>query len=132
MQITFKFKIMRYLIPILLLLSACAEEQTISDPYDASRIVGTWRSMVPANPDWVYQFDGQGFMRQTFHFGGATLSSLEYPYATRQDTVFIGGDANDPARTWMVRFECDSILEVRNVTPGTLILGQFWLRRVRE
>ena len=118
---------MRYLFPLLLLLSACHEEDLPApDPYDASRIEGTWHSMVPAHPPWEYCFDGQGFMTQAWDFVGV---SLEYTYATRADEVHIGGDLHDPARTWKVYFVCDSIVEVLNVTPGTLLYGRFWLKK---
>lgn len=121
---------MRYLLPILLLLSSCREDTAPTpDPYDASRIEGTWRSMTPVHPDWEYCFDAQGFMRQTLYGFGATLASIEYPYATRADTVRIGGDQHDPARSWKIRFECDSVVEVVNVTPGQVIFQRFWLKK---
>lgn len=123
---------MKTFFPFLLLLIgflvSCKERDPLEDPIDAARITGTWRSMTPVHPDWEYQFYN-GFMCQTLHDFGLNLASLEYTYATRNDTVFIGGDLHDPARIWKVYFHCDSIVEVRNVTPGTLLFGRWWLKK---
>ncbi len=84
---------------------------------------------MPIGPDWQYAFYG-GFMVQRLEEFGATITELEYPYATRQDTVFIGGDLHDPARIWKIDFLGDSVLEVRNIHPAHPFGEMFWLRKI--
>lgn len=118
------------LVALLLLLPflSCKEKvEPTPNPLDASRIEGRWVDMTGTLfPDWHYHFD-QGLINQQYEQAGAVLADLTYPYATRKDSVFIGGDATNPPRTWVLNFECEEIVEVRQV--GVAIGARFWLRR---
>lgn len=97
-------------------------------PTDATRIEGHWRSMLPAHPDWQYDFD-RGILTQSLEDFGAPLVQYQFPYATRADTVTIGGDATNGPRSWKVYFYCDSIVKVTNTTPGQIVAPVIWLQR---
>jgi len=122
---------MKYIFFILaVFLLACRKETPqlfIPDPHDATRIEGHWADMTGTlAPDWHYHFDA-GLLTQSYTKAGATLTSLTYPYAIRRDSVFIGGDATNIPRTWLLEFECE---EVVMVTQSAAALGQrFWLKR---
>jgi hypothetical protein len=116
---------MRYLLPLLLLLlSGCAEDQYPDTP----TLEGSWHRLMPFGPDWHYHFDGAQ-MRQTLQEPGLPLVDLEFPYVTRADSIFIGGN---PERTWKIEFVGDSVLEVRDITPGLIIGEMYWLRKLPE
>jgi hypothetical protein len=119
---------------IVILLTLCVSFFSCKEdhyPETQPTLEGSWKRLMPFGPDWKYHFDG-GFMRQTLQEFGATVSDLEYPYATKADTVVIGGDLNDPARTWKVAFVGDSVLEVHNITPGVIFGELFWLRKIPD
>ncbi len=104
----------------LTLLTACRKEAPPADPRDAARIEGgVWGSLLPAQPDWRYEFD-DGLLRQYVSDFGAVLSEQTYPYALRHDTILIGGSGATDARRWVVYFHCDSVVECRTQGSGIL------------
>lgn len=110
-----------------LLLFACQKDPSPPANSDASRIEGHWVDLTGTlAPDWQYHFN-QGVVTQSFVHYGAVLSSLTYPYAIRSDTVFIGGDIANAPRTWVVYFQCDEVVEVKQV--GLLLGHRFWLKK---
>ena len=99
---------------------ACSKEVPPADPHDATRIEGgVWAAMLPAHPDWRYEFR-QGLLRQYALDYGIVLSDQTYMYALRSDTVFIGGSGPDRERRWVVFFHCDSLVECRTKSSGVL------------
>jgi hypothetical protein len=96
-------------------------------PSDASRIEGRWVDMTGTfAPDWHYHFNG-GLLTQSHIKAGATLTALTYPYAIRNDSIFIGGDLTNAPRVWLVDFECDEVVEI---SQEAAVMGQrFWLKR---
>jgi len=120
---------MKNLILILLLfVVACRDSDgPVFNPTDATMIEGhCWADLTgTVGPEWCYCFE-RGLLTQTYYGFGATFSSLSFPYAIRHDTVLIGGDANNPPRTWLLFFECD---EVARVTTSAALNHRFWLKR---
>ncbi len=97
------------------------------DAHDAHNIEGRWVDMVGTlNPDWHYHFD-QGLLTQSYEAFGGTLTTLTYPYAIRADSVFIGGDANNLPRVWVLAFECADVVMVTQTNAG--FGTRFWLKR---
>ncbi|MBL7780674.1 MAG: hypothetical protein JNM22_05605 [Saprospiraceae bacterium] len=117
-----------YLILLPILFLQCQKEMPEPNPKDASRIEGRWESLLPSNPEWAYSFE-DGFLTQTHTNFGTVLSSQTYTYATRNDTVFIGGSGLNMERRWKVYFHCDSIVEARTATPGSVLAPTIWLKR---
>lgn len=64
-------------------------------------IEGDWRQTAPASPGWTYTFDNSIVTQRVKDFG-ATLSTLQFTYAQRGDTLYIGGDENNPPRLWLI------------------------------
>lgn len=106
---------------------SCEKDPPPPNPLDASRIEGRWVDMTGTfSPDWHYNFDN-GLLTQTYIKAGATLSELTYPYAIRDSTIIIGGDANNAPREWSVNFECHEVVQI---TQSQTQIGQrFWLTR---
>ena len=100
------------LLPILLVFS-CADADTLPT------IEGAWRQTAPASPGWLYTFDN-GIVTQRAEKFGATLSALQFTYAQRADTLYIGGDELNPPRTWIIRLLGENDLKVlqRPDDPG--------------
>ena len=116
----------------LLTLSLLAASMTMScnkepDP-PAPGIEGRWTPMLPAHPEWTYDFR-DGLLTQSITDFGVMITSITYPYAVRQDTVWIGGTVTDMPRTWLLEFECADIVRVTNISPGATLSTQFWLKR---
>lgn len=110
-----------FLIFILLFaISSCDKETT--DP-----LQGSWESIVPNRPEWVYSFD-RGVMTQTTAFGGSVLSVKQYPYAERGDTLVIGGDATDAPRRWLITFTGSDVIEIVHL-DGALATPKFLKRK---
>ena len=122
----------RLLLTILFVFSlfiACKEKvDIIPDPSDASRIEGDWVDMTGTfAPDWHYHFES-GLLTQSYIKAGATLSEISFPYAIRDSTIIIGGDATNAPREWNVLFECEDVVQI---TQSSNQLGQkFWLKRL--
>jgi hypothetical protein len=120
---------MKQLLPLLLCITilSCQKEKPDHSPTDASGIQGEWVELTGTlQPDWKYSFD-DGLLTQSYEAFGSVLTTLTFPYATRQDTVFIGGDTNNQTRIWILYFECHEIVQVRDASS---LLGQkFWLKR---
>jgi hypothetical protein len=117
------------LLALLLLPLISCKKDVLPDPSpsDASRIEGRWVDMTGTlYPDWHYHFEA-GLLTQSYIKAGATITALTYPYAIRQDTVFIGGDATNAPRVWLLHFECHEITEVVQSAPA--FSQRFWLRR---
>lgn len=89
-------------------------------------IEGEWRSLIPKQPDWRYQFR-RGLLTQYTTVGNTTISSKTYPYAERGDTLYIGGDQFDPPRRWLLKWECHTVVEVKQLDVQFPQL--WWLRR---
>lgn len=104
---------------LLIFLFSCHKEPISPDASDASRIEGTWSSLLPAHPDWKYDFH-KGLLTQSVQDFGQPLSVNTYPYAIRKDTIFIGGDATNAPRWWITKFKCDSLVECK--TGGVSII----------
>ena len=119
-------RLLLILIVILMLLPlfSCNKDP---DPVEPLSIEGHWVDMTGTfAPDWHYHFE-DGLMTQYYITAGATLSELSYPYAIRDSTILIGGDATNPPRTWNVYFECADVVRV---TQAHAIMGpRFWLKR---
>jgi len=106
----------------------CKEKEDLPlDQFDAQRIEGRWVDMTGTlAPDWHYHFDG-GLLTQSYIKAGATITALTYPYAIREDSIFIGGDLTNAPRVWLVDFECDEVVQI---SQEAAVLGQrFWLKR---
>ena len=127
MQIFFRFLATIAILGIIML-GSCKDNDPIShDSHDATRIEGNWVDLTGTlSPDWHYSFD-RGLLTMQYEKAGATITTLTYPYATRHDSVFIGGDATNTPQIWTLEFECDEVVKVNRV--GALISQEFWLKR---
>lgn len=121
------FRAVGALSTIVLLVASMATSCKDQDPPVLS-IEGSWSPMIPAHPEWVYDFR-EGLLTQSITDFGVVITTLTYPYAVRQDTVWIGGDANNLPRVWLLAFECPDIVRVNNISPGAVLSPQFWLKR---
>lgn len=77
-------------------------------------IEGEWYNLTHSSPDWLYTFRN-GLLTQSVSHAGVPLSTKTYPYAERGDTLYIGGDQQDPPRRWLLRWECHNVVEVRQL-----------------
>ncbi len=100
-------------------------KKTPIDP-PSPTIEGEWRDLIQGTPNYVYHFDN-GLLIQTAMIGNSAVVVQQYTYAVRQDTVYIGGNEGTPARLWKYRFELDSLMEVKDITPGVQISKLSWL-----
>jgi len=117
-----------FLFTLLTLLGSCQKETTTADPHDAERLQGEWGNLLPTHPDWQYNFD-DGILKQSVTDFGTIITSFQFPYAIRRDTLLVGGDAINEPRKYLVYLHCDSIAELRNITPGVMIAPVLWLKR---
>lgn len=113
-----------------ILFSTCQKDTAPSDPRDATRIEGRWRSLLPAHPDWQYDFN-DGLLTQSVTDLGVVVSSLQFTYAIRHDTIHIGGDGINIPRNYQAYIHCDSIAELKNITPGAIIAPTMWLHKTQ-
>lgn len=112
---------------LLTTLYSCAEDHSPSPCYIPSW-EGDWRRMNLIGPDWEYSFDG-AIMHQTLTKFGATLAHLEFPYSTRNDTLWIGGNLTNAPRRWKYEFIGDSVVEVIDIPPDGVLNERFWMRK---
>jgi hypothetical protein len=120
---------MKYLFLFLSTLFLFCKKEPITlqySPRDAARIEGNWRSL-NNSPTKTYHFE-RGFLIQQVHVGPTPVWSYEFLYATRLDTVFIGGDSINSPRVWTCYFHCDSLVEVAQ-SNGGLLSQTFFLKR---
>ena len=121
------FKILVYSLAILIIGNySCRKDSVIPAP----SIEGHWISLLPSHPNWHYQFHDNILNQYIIDFGD-TITVLSYPYAAWADQVLIGGDANNPQRLWEIRFHCDSVMKIHNVTPGVLIAPVMYFRKIQ-
>lgn len=102
---------MRYLIIISILLfsSRCGDQKA-----PLPTITGQWYSLLPSHPNWLYDFRN-GILTQSVTDFGAVLSTKQYPYTERGDTVYIGGDLNEPQRKWLITWESPDIIHIQAI-----------------
>lgn len=117
------------LLLLVCLMASCKEEQT--PPFnarDARQLEGhEWTNLTGAlHPEWHYCFEGSLLTQRYVEFG-ATLSTITLTYAIRQDTVYIGGNATNAPRTWVLYFECEDVVQVAE--QGAVLSQVFWLKR---
>lgn len=92
-------------------------------------IEGHWVDMTGTfAPDWHYHFD-DGLLTQEYFVLGVTLASLTYPYAIRDSTIIIGGDATNNPREWTIYFECNDVVQITQTSDQ--LSPRFWLKRVK-
>ena len=77
-------------------------------------IEGEWVQTAPASPGWVFVFK-DGLVTQRAKGFGATLSTLTFPYSEFENLVYIGGDANNLPRTWVVTMLGDMDMKARQM-----------------
>lgn len=100
---------------LLFCLIACRHDQ---EPKPT--IEGEWVQLVPNHPNWEYDISDNLF-RQTVTDFGVVLSDLQFPYAQRGDTLFIGGDAANNPRIWIVRLIGERAAEVTELPTGPIL-----------
>lgn len=104
---------MKLLLPLLLLLISCKD----LDPPPPG-IEGQWRQVT--SPYWLLDFDN-GILTQKAKFSGSALTVLQFTYAERGDTIYIGGDFNNAPRTWLVRLLGDNDLKAVEIPADTSV-----------
>ena len=101
----------------LVLLCACHKEM---QPVATRSLEGHWQILSPATPNWHYVFT-ENLLEQSVYVGPTKVISYQFTYATRRDTLFIGGDITSPPRVWKYKFHLDSLIELTDITPGVMI-----------
>lgn len=97
---------------LLAIFGHCA--QGCRDQYpDPPGIEGRWKQLTGATVPREYLLDDGLFTQETL-FGSTTVASITFPYAERGDTLLIGGDENNPPRTWITRLIGDGAMEVKD------------------
>jgi len=81
-------------------------------------IEGQWRQVT--SPYWMLDFDN-GILTQKAKFSGQPLTVLQFTYAERGDTLYIGGDLHNPPRTWLTRLLSDNDLKATEIPADTSI-----------
>jgi hypothetical protein len=113
------------LVAIMAIIINCRKDiEPPPSPTDASRIAGEWLAMIPENPEWQYSFR-DGFLTQKIEDFGIPVTTQQYVYATKADTVFISGAGGQ--RKWVVYFECDEIVQIRDIEAQLAAVK--WLKR---
>lgn len=122
---------MKHIALLLLLLSgSCRDSADITElPVPHRSLVGQWRSLTPAHPDWQYTFDDV-FLTQTLYDFGAPLVEHKFLYGQVGDTLHIAGNTNNPPRRWLLQWHCDSVLEVTTANQGQPLQTNFLLKKV--
>lgn len=103
-------------------LFSCGDQKTPLPP----SIEGHWRQLIPVHPPTEYDFRN-GIMVQTISAAGQQVAAIERPYAERGDTVLIGGNTNDPQRTWVVRLLGDGAMEASQISADAGGLGGYYI-----
>lgn len=118
---------MKHLLPLLIFLISCADVDPLPpDPFDAARIQGgAWHTQPPAHPLWIYEFNYPHLRQWIVDFGGV-ITTQEYLYAPKGDSIFISGAGG--TRIWTVYFENDSTCLYRHAT-GVLQMPPITLKR---
>lgn len=98
------------------------------DPVAPERLEGHWLRILPEHPEWNYDFQDHLLTQYIIDFGD-TITLLQFPYATRGDTVLIGGDPQNEPRVLLFNFICDSVANVRDISPGVLISPVMYFRK---
>lgn len=111
---------MKFYFLLLVLICSCQKDPEPSPEPPARTIEGHWKILVPATPQWHYVFD-DGLLEESVYVGPTKIVSYLYPYAIRADTIFVGGDINTPPTLWNFKFHLDSLVELKNITPGVMI-----------
>ncbi len=97
------------------------------EPEAPNTIEGDWIDLTGSiYPDWHYHFE-RGILTQKYEKFGATLTTITFPYATRGDSVFIGGNSTNDPRIWVLSFECADVVKVQSVSAT--FGPTFWLTR---
>lgn len=99
------------LILLALLMQSCRDQYPLP-----SGIEGRWRQTT--SPWWLLDFDNN-ILIQKAKVGGSTVSMLQFTYAERGDTIYIGGDLDNPPRIWVVRLLSDNDLKAIQIAPDT-------------
>ena len=115
---------MRYALPSItfLLFGAFIWTQALLSCRDVEHlqiIDGDWRQTAPASPGWTFHFDNGILTQRVDKFGG-TITALQFTYAQRGDTLYIGGDEHNGPRLWIVNLlgERDMKARQRPDDPG--------------
>jgi hypothetical protein len=119
------------LIAFCFLLSACRDGGSISEPPEPQyTLVGEWRSLTPAHPNWHYRFDDV-FLYQTLYDFGQPIVEHKFLWGQVGDTLHIAANATNPARRWLLQWHCDSVLEVTTANENQPLQSNFLLKRTR-
>ena len=110
----------------LLLLALCLFSNCRDQPPPAPTIEGYWHQLIPQHPPWEWHFDN-GILTQSVQDFGATLTTLQFTYAVRDDTVFIGGDGNNDPRILLIRFLGDGAIEAKQLPAGSPGIGFYFI-----
>lgn len=82
----------------------------------APGIEGQWRQVT--SPYWLLDFDN-GILTQKAKFSGQPVTVLQFTYAERGDTLYIGGDLHNAPRTWLMRLITDTDLKAVEIPADT-------------
>jgi hypothetical protein len=116
-----------FLFALLICLSACHKDPPPPEPHYAATIEGRWVDMTGTfSPNWHWQFEA-GLLTQYYFQANTVITTLTYPYALRDSTIIIGGDATNFPREWDVLFECEDVVQVTQ--SNTQLSQRFWLKR---
>jgi hypothetical protein len=89
-------------------------------------IEGQWRQTT--SPYWLLDFDN-GLLTQKAKFAGQPLTVLQFTYAERLDTLYIGGDLSNAPRTWLVRLIGDNDLKAVELQPEQPVWPVYYFER---
>lgn len=96
---------------------ACADVEPLEfDPYDASQVTGVWYQYPDKN--WVWYFDGKGFLAQKVYGFNTTLWTNEAAYWTRRDTLRFMDFNTGNIKTLLVEFSSPDTMEIRPIPLG--------------
>lgn len=118
MKTRFRFRWIHLVVAALLALigvlsSRCKDQEPLPPG-----IEGVWKQTAPESPGWIFTFDSGIVTQRVEKFGGA-LSHLVFTYAERGDTLYIGGDAANAPRTWVVTMLGVADMKVREAPADT-------------
>lgn len=111
---------------VLIAIFCCSCRKDVAPLQPPYNIEGAWTQASPVSPEWHYRFD-RGLLTQTAVAAGNTIWEYQFPYATRGDTVLIGGDSLNAPRTWVLDWWCDSVVECH--IQQAIIAPRLLLRR---